>query len=142
MVRFVVAAAVLLGAGRALANGHGSDTPTPPKTQATTAPARVVMTKDGPRMVDPKGMTLYYYERDTSGKTSSCEGRCAENWRPLQASSEAKAIGEFTVITRSDGTKMWAFRYRPLYTSAADKAPGESNGAATTMQWHVVRPDD
>jgi predicted lipoprotein with Yx(FWY)xxD motif len=143
MFRLVlVAATTLLVGGQALANGHGaSDAPPPPKADATTAPAKVVVTKQGPKLVDLKGMTLYTYERDTSGKTSSCDGKCTESWVPLSASTDAKAIGDFTVITRNDGSKMWAYRYRPLYTSPADKAPGDANGNATTLQWRIARPD-
>jgi predicted lipoprotein with Yx(FWY)xxD motif len=100
------------------------------------------LTKQGSKLVDLKGMTLYFYERDTSGKTSSCDGKCAEAWIPLAAPADAQAIGDFTPITRKDGSKMWAFRYRPLYTSVADKAPGEANGIATTMQWRIARPED
>lgn len=144
MSRFVIfAAAVALSTGQAVANGHGGgDTAPPPKPDAMTSPARAVLTKQGSKLVDLKGMTLYFCERDTSGKTSSCDGKCAESWIPLAAPVDAKAIGDFTPITRKDGTKMWAFRYRPLYTSAADKAPGDANGIATTMQWRVARPEE
>ncbi|TYO65000.1 hypothetical protein FXV83_18595 [Bradyrhizobium hipponense] len=144
MSRFVIfAAAVALSTGQAVANGHGgADAPPPPKPDVMTSPARAVLTKQGSKLVDLKGMTLYFYERDTSGKTSSCDGKCAESWIPLAAPADAKAIGDFTPITRKDGTKMWAFRYRPLYTSAADKAPGDANGIATTMQWRVARPEE
>lgn len=124
------------------AGGHGgSSEPPPPKPEAQPSPARVVMTKHGSKLVDPQGMTLYYYERDTSGKTSSCDGKCTESWPPLAAPKDAQPVGDFTVITRSDGSKMWAYRYRPLYTSIADKAPGDVNGTATTLQWHVVKPE-
>ena len=143
MRRLVIfAAAVALSTVPALANGHGGgDAPAPPKTEATSAPAKVVLTKQGPKLVDLNGMTLYYYERDTTGKTSNCNGKCTESWVPLQATADAKAIGDFTVISRDDGSKMWAYRYRPLYTSPADKAPGDVNGNATTLQWRVARPD-
>ena len=145
MFRFVIAAAVVaLSTGHALANGHGGgggEAPAP-KAEAVPAPARYVLTKQGPKLVDLKGMTLYFYERDTSGKTSSCDGKCAETWIPLAAPANAQATGDFTPITRNDGSKMWAFRYRPLYTSVADKAPGEANGIATTLQWRVARPED
>lgn len=144
MFRFVIAAAVIaLSAGHALANGHGSgEAPAPPKPEATTSPAKVILTKQGPKLVDLKGMTLYHYERDTTGKTSTCNGKCAESWVPLAATAEAKATGDFTVIDRDDGSKMWAYRYRPLYTSPADKAPGDANGNATTLQWRIARPDN
>jgi predicted lipoprotein with Yx(FWY)xxD motif len=143
MFRFVMmAAALALSAEQALANGHGASDAPPPKPEATTAPARVILTKQGPKLVDPKGMTLYYYERDTSGKTSNCDGKCTESWTPLAASADSKAVGDFTVITRKDGSRMWAYRYRPLYTSPADRAPGDTNGNATTLQWRIARPDE
>ena len=142
MFRFLIAAtAIALSAGPALANGHGGGDPAPPKPEATTAPAKVVLTKQGPTLVDLKGMTLYTYERDTTGKTSNCNGKCTESWVPLSATVDAKAIGDFTVISRNDGSKMWAYRFRPLYTSITDKAPGDANGNATTLQWHVARPE-
>ena len=102
----------------------------------------MVLTKQGPTLVDLKGMTLYTYERDTTGKTSNCNGKCTESWVPLSATVDAKPIGDFTVISRNDGSKMWAYRYRPLYTSPADKAPGDANGNATTLQWRVARPEN
>jgi predicted lipoprotein with Yx(FWY)xxD motif len=144
MFRFHIAAAIIvLSAVPALANGHGGgDAAPPPKVEATTAPAKVVLTKQGPKLVDLKGMTLYYYERDTTGKTSNCNGKCTESWVPLPATTDAKAVGDFTVIGRNDGSKMWAYRYRPLYTSPADKAPGDVNGNATTLQWRIARPEE
>jgi predicted lipoprotein with Yx(FWY)xxD motif len=50
------------------------------------------------------------------------------------------ASGDYTVITRNDGKKMWAYRYRPLYTSQKDAAPGDVNGDDPTQLWHVARP--
>jgi predicted lipoprotein with Yx(FWY)xxD motif len=142
MFRFLIAAAAIaLSSVPALANGHGGgDAPPPPKP--ATSPAKVILTKQGPTLVDLNGMTLYYYERDTTGKTSNCNGKCVESWIPLSATADAKAIGDFTVISRNDGSKMWAYRYRPLYTSPADKAPGEANGNATTLQWRIARPEN
>ncbi len=144
MFRFVIAAAAIaLSTGFALANGHGGDDAAPaPKPEAATAPAKVIITKQGPKLVDLKGMTLYIYERDTTGKTSNCNGKCTESWVPLAATADARAVGDFTVISRNDGSKMWAYRYRPLYTSPADKTPGEANGTATTLQWRIARPED
>ena len=142
MFRFLIAAAAIaLSTAPSLANGHGGgDAPPPPKP--ATSPAKVILTKQGPTLVDLNGMTLYYYERDTTGKTSNCNGKCVESWVPLPATADAKAVGDFTVINRNDGSKMWAYRYRPLYTSPADKAPGEANGNATTLQWRVARPEN
>jgi predicted lipoprotein with Yx(FWY)xxD motif len=91
-------------------------------------------------LVDPSGMTLYYFDRDDAGNRSNCDGACIQRWTPLAAPSDAQATGDFTVIVRGDGSKMWAYRYRPLYTSQADKVPGDANGADATTLWHIARP--
>ena len=140
MLRFlVIAAALLLSAGEALA--HGEEPAPPPKKETPLFPVKVVQTrKDGRVFVDAKGMTLYYFDRDDSGNKSTCEDKCGERWVPLAAAADAEAKGDFTVIIRSDGSKMWAYRYRPLDTSQADKAPGDVNGFDPAKLWHVARP--
>ena len=141
MLRFaVLAAALLLAATDALA--HGEEPAPPPKKDTALFPAQVTQTRQGRILTDPKGMTLYTFDRDTSGTKSSCDSKCTERWTPLAAPKDAEAKGDFTVIMRSDGSKMWAYRFRPLYTSPADKAPGDANGNATTLQWRIARPEN
>jgi predicted lipoprotein with Yx(FWY)xxD motif len=134
----LVAAAVLLSAHQALA--HGSEAAPPIKKGPPTSPVQVIETEQGYMLVDLKGMTLYYFDRDDSGNKSNCNGKCNERWMPLAAADDAEATGDFTVIIRNDGSKMWAYRYRPLYTSRADNAPGDANGAVTSTHWHIARP--
>jgi predicted lipoprotein with Yx(FWY)xxD motif len=137
----MMVAAVLLSASEALANGHGSSEPPPPPKQDTPAvPIKVAQTKRGTVLADSRGMTLYYYVRDDSGNKSNCDGKCAEQWIPLTASADAKATGDFTLIVRSDRSRMWAYRYRPLYTSRDDNAPGDTNGLDPSNLWHLARP--
>ena len=139
MFRFaVVVAMLLLPLGDAFA--HGEEPAPPPKKDAPLFPAKVVQTKRGTMLVDNKGMTLYTFDRDASGNESTCDGKCTERWMPLSAPDDAQAKGDFTVITRSDGSKMWAYRYRPLYTSQSDKAPGDINGFDGANLWHIARP--
>jgi len=139
MLRFaVIAAALLLSAGEALA--HGEEPAPPPKKEAPIFPVKVTQSRKGQIFVDTKGMTLYTFDRDTSGNASSCDGKCTERWKPLAADNDAEAKGDFTVIIRSDGSKMWAYRYRPLYTSESDHAPGDFNGFDSGNLWHVARP--
>jgi predicted lipoprotein with Yx(FWY)xxD motif len=142
MFRFLmVAVAVVLAANQALAHGSESSAPPPAKKGPPTAPAQVVFTEhNGPMLTDQKGMTLYTFDRDDSGDKSNCDDKCAQKWVPFAAADDDKAFGDFTVITRNDGSKMWAYRYRPLYTSQDDKAPGEINGFDTHNLWHVARP--
>jgi predicted lipoprotein with Yx(FWY)xxD motif len=137
----MMAATVLLSASGALANGHGSSEPPPPPKQDTPAvPIKVGQTKRGTVLADSRGMTLYYFVRDDSGNKSNCDGKCAEKWIPLAASADAKASGDFTLIVRSDHSRMWAYRYRPLYTFHEDKAPGDTNGLDPSNLWHLARP--
>jgi len=55
---------------------------------------------------------------------------CAQVWPPVYAADDAKPVGGFTIITRSDGKKQWAFNKRPIYTSILDKMPGDVMGAS------------
>ena len=102
---------------------------------------QVVQTKSGLVLVDAKGMTLYYFDRDSTGNASTCDGKCTEKFAPLAAPDNARASGDFTLITRTDGSKMWAYRYRPLYLFHDDQAPGETHGTDLELLWHVARPE-
>lgn len=141
MFRFLmIAAALLLGVSQAPAHESEASAPPPPKKGPPTAPAQVVTTEHGTLLVDLKGMTLYYFDRDDTGNKSNCNGKCNERWVPYAAPADAQAYGDFTLIIRNDGSKMWAYRYRPLYTSHRDKTPGDANGADASTQWHIARP--
>jgi predicted lipoprotein with Yx(FWY)xxD motif len=92
-------------------------------------------------LTDPRGMTLYTTDRDTpnSGK-SACNGSCADNWPPLSAKDGDKAQGNYTVITRDDGTKQWAYNGKPLYVWSKDKKPGDKTGDGVNKVWHAATP--
>ena len=90
-------------------------------------------------LTDAKGMTLYTFDRDVGGK-SACNGPCATNWPPLMAAADAKAAGDWTVITRDDGSKQWAFKGKPLYYWAKDVKPGDKTGDGFNQVWQVAKP--
>jgi len=97
------------------------------------------MTKDG-MLVDHKGMTLYTFAKDTGGK-SMCNDMCAANWTPLKAASSDKAMGEWTVIKRDDGSMQWAYDGKPLYTFVMDKKAGDMTGEGKMNgAWTVAKP--
>jgi predicted lipoprotein with Yx(FWY)xxD motif len=109
---------------------------------AQTAPAKVADTSKGNALVDAKGMTLYVFDKDKDmpGK-SACNGPCAENWPVLLASDSDKASGDWTLVARDDGKKMWAYKGRPLYTWKNDKAPGDVDGdGKLNGAWHIAAP--
>ncbi len=51
---------------------------------AASAPVTIGETAKGKTLVDQRGMTLYVFDKDSSGK-SACNGPCAVNWPPLAA---------------------------------------------------------
>ncbi len=107
---------------------------TPPAMPAVTAE-----TAKGKTLIDAKGMTLYSFDKDSAGK-SVCNGKCAENWPPLAAAS-TEALGEWSVVTRDDGSKQWALRGKPLYTFIKDTKPGDAVGDGfMNNAWHIARP--
>ena len=90
-------------------------------------------------LADARGMTLYTYDKDELGK-SNCNGLCAHVWPPLAASADAQPMGDWTVITRRDGSKQWTYKGRPLYTYEKDKRPGETKGDGSGNNWHQAMP--
>lgn len=90
-------------------------------------------------LADAKGMTLYTFAKDMPG-ASNCNDNCAKNWPPLTAPADAKAMGDFTVITRTDGSKQWAHKGMALYTWIKDMKPGETSGDGMGGAWKVAVP--
>jgi predicted lipoprotein with Yx(FWY)xxD motif len=86
-----------------------------------------VTEKDG-GFIAPDGKPLYTFARDTTAGKSSCNGGCATAWPPLAAAADAKDDGDWTVVTRDDGAKMWAYKGKPLYTYAKDTAGQAATG--------------
>src|SRR6059058_6132900 len=105
-------------------------------------PWKVLRTAAGPVWTNQQGMTLYTFDRDPMGG-SSCYGRCAFVWPPFKASGVAKATGDWTIVTRKDGSHMWAYDGRALYTFRRDKQPGQVTGNGVYQfgaLWHVAGP--
>lgn len=91
-------------------------------------------------LVDSAGMTLYTFDHDPAGAgKSTCNGACAENWPPLKAAGSDTPMGDFTVITRDDASKQWAYKGKPLYLFKQDHKPGEMKGNGFKHLWQVVR---
>jgi predicted lipoprotein with Yx(FWY)xxD motif len=102
-----------------------------------SAPAK---TTDG-ALVGGNGMTLYTFDRDAAGAGKSvCNGQCATNWPPLTASSSDSGSGDWSVITRDDGGKQWAYKGKPLYYWVKDQKAGDRTGDGVNNVWHVAKP--
>ena len=108
--------------------------------QTPAAPATVAETAKGKALVDAKGMTLYTFDKDSAGK-SACNGPCATNWPPLMAAGNVSGSGNWSVVTRDDGTKQWAYAGKPLYTWVKDSKAGDVTGDGFNNNvWHVAHP--
>ena len=115
----------------ALLTGCGSMSPAP------DAPTKTV---DGV-LIGPTGMALYTFTRDTAGSGKSvCNGQCAANWPPLMAEGSAKPMGDYSVVTRDDGKKQWAYKGSPLYYWVKDAKAGDRTGDGVAGAWKIARP--
>ena len=126
--------------GKALLFALAALTMTATISLAQNSPTKIGDSQKGKVLIDDKGMTLYVFDKDSAGK-SACNGPCAGNWPPLMATTSSSAVGDYTIITRDDGSKQWAYKGRPLYTSHNDKAPGDISGDGfLNGAWHIAKP--
>ena len=103
---------------------------------AADAPAK----KTGDVFVNSSGMTLYTFDKDAAGSgKSSCNGTCAGIWPALSAPADAKPSGDWTVVTRDDGSRQWAYKGRPLYTFVKDQKAGDKSGEGVGGVWHTAK---
>jgi len=107
---------------------------------ASMTPAAPALVADG-ILTGKNGMTLYTFDRDTTGSgKSACNGPCATNWPPLMAAEGARAEGDYSIVTRDDGGKQIAYKGKPLYYWVKDTKPGDKTGDGVNGAWHTVKP--
>jgi predicted lipoprotein with Yx(FWY)xxD motif len=130
-------------------DGQTSATTTPAVATTATANTTVVTANSsiGTILVDATGKTLYSYDRDAGG-TSSCTRNCAVNFPPLvlppgtNTPLPGPGVGDLTTTPRpDDATKLQVvWNGKPLYTFAADRAPGDTKGDGLGGFWHAAKP--
>jgi len=103
---------------------------------ASTAPAMLTQGV----LTTPSGMTLYTFDKDAanSGK-SVCNGPCAKLWPPFMVANNEQASGAYSIVTRDDGAKQWAYKGKPLYTFQSDAKPGDRSGDKVKDVWHIIK---
>ena len=91
-------------------------------------------------LVAPSGMTLYTFDKDVahSGK-STCNGPCAALWPPMMATAADQPAGAYSIVTRDDGTRQWAYKGKPVYTYKADQKAGDRSGDNFKDVWHIIK---
>ncbi len=95
----------------------------------------------GPYLVTTDGMTLYFFAKDTEGK-SNCYGPCAERWPVYSPSSlvipSTLNITDFNFIARDDGMIQLVYKGHPLYLWINDAARGDTTGHGVNNVWFVA----
>ncbi len=129
-----VVALVLLGA--AVASPKAAPVASGPDVLKTRSVGGVLL------LTDARGLTLYWFVPDTSGK-SACYGSCAAYWPPVTGTPSAGSgvTGTLGTITRTDGTRQATYDGHPLYTYIGDNAPGQDSGNNLNLNgglWHIV----
>ena len=91
-------------------------------------------------LVAPSGMTLYTFDKDTanSGK-STCNGPCAALWPPMMATASDQPVGAYSIVTRDDGSRQWAYKGKPVYTYKADQKAGDRSGDNFNNLWRIIK---
>ena len=112
----------------------GAAVPMPAGVQTSTLPDGTLM------LTNAKGMTLYTYLKDTPTQ-SNCNDACAVQWPPVAATG-APPGDAWTIVTRNDGSKQWAYRGMPIYGWIKDSKPGDITGEGVANgAWKIAVVD-
>jgi predicted lipoprotein with Yx(FWY)xxD motif/plastocyanin len=97
----------------------------------------------GNYMVDGSGMTLYYFTKDSVGK-STATGTVLANWPLFNPTSfiipSTLNTSDFGTITRDDGQKVATYKGWPLYYYVKDQVSGDTLGQGVGGVWFVIDP--
>jgi len=107
---------------------------------ASAAAAGAPATVQNGVLATPTGATVYTFDKDTVGSgKSACNGPCAQLWPPVAAQAADAASGDWSLVTRDDGSKQWAYKGAPIYTFSKDAKPGDTTGDKFKDVWHVIK---
>ncbi len=95
--------------------------PTPPGI-------RIEKTLIGHVAADRHQKTLYAPRNEVEVASLCLESACEESWSPVFAPRVARSIGDWSVVTRTDGMKQWAYRGQPLFKFSGDVLIREYEG--------------
>lgn len=112
---------------------------------ASVAVLKVAGSKAGQIVVDAKGMSVYYFTKDTKDSgTSACTGACRTTWPAVTTTAETPTAEGVTAtlgtISTPDGKKQVTVNGMPVYYFQNDKAPGDITGQGTGGVWYLVAP--
>ncbi|MGX5717277.1 COG4315 family predicted lipoprotein [Arthrobacter sp. MAHUQ-56] len=123
----------------AAASGSGS-------AQASAAAELMTASSSaGTIVVDAKGMSVYFFTKDTKDSgTSACTGACLVQWPPVTTTSATPAASGITgtlgTIPTPDGKKQVTLNGMPLYYFAKDTKAGDVLGQGVNNVWYLANP--
>lgn len=145
-----LSAAALAGcsaaAGGSAAPGGSVSSPAGSSAGASAASLATASTSLGTIVVDGAGMTVYVYDKDTAGATTSaCTGSCAGLWPAVESDSATPSVtgvtGTVATIMGTDGKLQITLNGLPLYRYSGDTTAGGTNGQAVGGLWWAVGAD-
>lgn len=147
-VAVVALAALLAGCG---GSPGTTATPAPTATSASaSSPAvaadlKTASSSAGQIVVDSKGMSLYFFTKDSKDSgTSACTGACLAAWPVFTTTASTPTAdgvtGTLGTIATPDGKKQVTLNGLPLYYFAQDKKPGDVLGQGVNDVWYLVSP--
>ncbi len=103
-------------------------------------------TDAGQMLANLEGKTVYTYDPSRIPsfypKTDSCGLECvAPEWVPVLADADATTSGgNWAIFTRSDGSRQWAYKGKPVFTNTRDKTQGSFLGYrhGGSRSWNVI----
>lgn len=140
----VVAAFLVIG-GLAYLNNQKTAGPKGPAAATEEPDLTIKLTSKagmGSYLVDDKGMTLYYFPKDTINKSNCLVGGCLTAWpifyaEKISVPDELRAE-DFSVITREDGEKQTTYLGWPLYYYFKDIRAGDTFGEGVGNVWYIA----
>jgi len=91
----------------------------------------------GSYLTDANGHPLYTYGGDQQG-VSNCTGQCLADWPAYTAEATANLPTNVTIITRSDGSKQYAYKGLALYTFLGDSSSQPTGD--NVSNFHIAKP--
>jgi predicted lipoprotein with Yx(FWY)xxD motif len=118
-----------------------------PAPTSTPTPSYTIMTMNkadiGDYLVDGKGMTLYYFTKDTAGM-SNATAQVIANWPIFYAANimvpSNLNASDFGTISGFDGQKQTTYKGWPLYYYINDHAAGDTSGDGVNGVWFLINP--
>jgi predicted lipoprotein with Yx(FWY)xxD motif len=114
-------------------------TPAATKTLPDGIDLQLVDSAQAVALVDANGLTLYSFDGDVRHDGQECAANgCRLQWVPLAAPALGIAVGDFSIVTRDDGSRQWTYKGRPLYLYGGDQLAGDAHGIGVDPRWAVA----